>query len=392
MRTLKPLLYAIALVAISSCADSHSTAPAPTEMPSLRAAKGGGGGGGATKIKTVTVTPGSATISVGGTVQLTGVSKPAGFSLTWASSNSAVATVGSTGLVTGTAPGTATITASADGKSGTSIITVSGPSPAGATLLAAGDISTCTNDNDEATARLLDANPDGLVALLGDNVYDNGTIAEFTNCYHPTWGRHKGRTMPAPGNHEYNTPGGAGYYEYFGAAAHQSNGGYYSYDLGDWHIIALNSNVDRGASSAQIAWLRADLAASSGKLCTLAYWHHPRFSSGPHGNDATVQTFWDVLHEFNADVVLAGHDHHYERFAPQTGAGVADAARGIREFVVGTGGRSHYAFSTSRPNSQVFEGNTYGILKLTLSASSYSWQFLPIAGSTFTDTGTTSCH
>ncbi len=198
--------------------------------------------------------------------------------------------------------------------------------------------------------------------------------------------------MPSAGNHEYNTPNGAGYYEYFGAAAGDPTKGYYSYDLGDWHIVVLNSNIPREAGSVQEQWLRADLAASNG-TCTLAYWHHPRFNSGAsHGNNTTVQALWQALYDANADVILAGHEHTYERFAPQTPAGVADPIRGIRQFIVGTGGRSHYALGALQPNSQVFDGTTYGVLKLTLSAGSYSWQFVPVAGATFTDSGSGSCH
>ena len=387
MRKIAALSPLLLIGVFATCTETPSTAPVE-ESISIRAAKGAGG----PKVKTVSVSPGSASIAIGATVQLTGTSNPAGFALAWSSSNGSVASVTQSGLVTGLGAGIATISATAGGKTGRSTITVTAPPPPGVTLLAAGDISTCTNNNDEATAQLLDANPQGLVALLGDNVYDDGTKAEYDACYHPTWGRHKSRTMPSAGNHEYNTPNGAGYYEYFGSAAGDPAKGYYSYDHGDWHIIVLNSNIARDGTSAQIQWLRGDLAANVGKACTLAYWHHPRFSSALHGNNSSVQTFWDVLYEFDADVILAGHDHSYERFAPQTGSGAADAARGIRGFVVGTGGRSHYALNTLKANSEVFNGTTYGILKLTLSASSYTWQFLPVAGQTFTDSGTASCH
>ena len=258
-------------------------------------------------------------------------------------------------------------------------------------MVGAGDIASCSSTGDEATANLLDGIA-GTVVTLGDNVYDNGTITEYNNCYNPSWGRHKARTKPSAGNHEYNTPGAVGYYEYFGAAAGDPAKGYYSYDLGDWHIVVLNSNIAREAGSAQEQWLLQDLAAS-GRSCTLAYWHHPRFNSGAsHGNNTTVQALWQALYDLNADVILNGHEHTYERFAPQTPAGVADPARGIRQFIVGTGGRSHYTLGTLQPNSQVFNGSTYGVLKLTLSAGSYSWQFVPVVGASFTDSGTTSCH
>jgi len=258
-------------------------------------------------------------------------------------------------------------------------------------FVGAGDIASCSSTGDEATATLLDG-ISGTVFTLGDNAYETGSVSEFSNCYNPSWGRHKTRTRPAPGNHDYGTAGAAGYYGYFGSAAGNPATGYYSYDLGEWHIIALNSNLANGTGSAQEQWLRADLAAST-KSCTLAYWHHPRFSSGfEHGSDVSLQALWQALYDANADVILSGHDHDYERFAPQTPAGVADATRGIREFVVGTGGRSHYSLGTVQANSQVFNGTTYGLLKLTLSPGAYSWQFVPVSGGTFTDSGTGSCH
>ncbi len=262
-------------------------------------------------------------------------------------------------------------------------------------LLAAGDIASCSSSGDEATADLLDGLA-GMVATLGDNVYDNGSSSEFNNCYEPTWGRHKARTMPSAGNHDYNTAGATGYYGYFGAAAGDPAKGYYSYDIGPWHMIVINSNCSSiggcAAGSDQELWLRDDLAAHSTE-CTLAYWHHPRFSSGSsHGNSTAMQPIFQALYDRGADVVLSGHEHNYERFAPQTAAGAADAAYGIREFVVGTGGRSHYGFDAAQPNSEVRDGDTYGVLKLTLHASSYDWEFVPVAGETFTDSGSASCH
>jgi hypothetical protein len=259
-------------------------------------------------------------------------------------------------------------------------------------FVGAGDIADCSGSGDEATANLLD-NIAGTVFTLGDNAYADGTAAQFTNCYNPSWGRHKARTRPAPGNHDYHTSGASGYYGYFGSLAGPSGQGYYSYDLGAWHIISLNSNVSMSAGSAQETWLRQDLAANT-KQCTLAYWHHPRFSSGTqHGNANGAQPLWQALYDNNAEVVLSGHEHNYERFAPQTPTGAADPTRGIREFVVGTGGVSHYNDQgTPEPNSQLFNGTTYGVLKLTLSAGSYTWQFIPVAGASFTDSGSGTCH
>ena len=284
------------------------------------------------------------------------------------------------GPMGGLAAGAATTPAAGEGNTGSVV------------LLAAGDIASCSSNGDEATATLLDARS-GTVATLGDNAYSSGTTSEFATCYEPTWGRHKSRTRPSPGNHDYNTAGATGYYDYFGASAGPSGQGYYSYDLGDWHIVSLNSNVSMSAGSVQDQWLRADLAANA-KRCTLAYWHHPRFSSGTrHGNFSEAQPIWQALYDFSADVVLSGHEHNYERFGPQTPTGAADTLRGIREFVVGTGGASHYDdLGTPQPNSQVFNGTTWGVLKLTLGAGSYSWQFVPVAGQSFTDSGTGACH
>jgi hypothetical protein len=263
------------------------------------------------------------------------------------------------------------------------------------TLIAAGDIASCSNDGDEQTELLLDALP-GTVAVLGDLAYNSGTTAEFNNCYDPSWGQHKARTKPSPGNHEYQTAGAAGYYGYFGAAAGDPTKGYYSYEIGAWHIVVINSNCGAiggcAAGSAQEQWLRGDLAAHPAE-CTLAYWHHPRFSSGStHGNNSSMQAIWQALYDYGAEVVLAGHEHNYERFGPQTATGIADAAYGIREFVVGTGGRGHYGFGTPKPNSEVRDGTSLGVLKLTLQDTAYQWEFIPVEGATFTDAGSGACH
>ena len=256
-------------------------------------------------------------------------------------------------------------------------------------FVGAGDIANCSGNNDESTAKLLDG-ISGTVFTLGDNVYPDGTASQFTDCYGPTWGRHKNRTRPSPGNHDYHTSGASGYYNYFGASAGDPGKGYYSYDLGAWHIISLNSEAGYGAGSVQEQWLRADLAANNA-MCTLAYWHHPRFSSGNHGNSNRGQAFWNALYAYGADVILNGHDHTYERFAPQNPNAQADPNRGIREFVVGTGGAGLYPFPNIQPNSEVRNNVTFGVLKLTLHATSYDWQFIPIAGQTFSDSGTGNC-
>ena len=259
-----------------------------------------------------------------------------------------------------------------------------------AILVGAGDIAHCGNDGDERTADLLDNIP-GTVFTTGDNAYNDGTLEQFVECYDPSWGRHKDRTYPSAGNHDYHTADGAGYYEYFGSMAGEPGKGYYSYDLGAWHIIVLNSIISVAAGSTQEQWLRADLAAHP-VACTLAYWHYPRFSSGAlHGSDPSMQPLWQALYDYGADVVLAGHEHNYERFAPQDPSGNADPMHGIRQFVVGTGGRSFYAFGAPIANSEVRNNDTYGVLKLTLHLTSYTWEFIPEAGKTFNDSGNAAC-
>jgi 3',5'-cyclic AMP phosphodiesterase CpdA len=264
-----------------------------------------------------------------------------------------------------------------------------------ATLVGAGDIAGCRTVEDAATAKLVDSIP-GTVFTLGDNAYNNGSGANFTNCYKPTWGRFKARTRPTPGNHDYFTSGASGYFNYFGAAAGDRTKGYYSYNVGAWHVIVLNSNCwavgGCGAGSAQEKWLRADLAASKA-ACTVAMWHHARFSSGRnHGSDPATAAFWTDLYQYGAELVLSGHDHIYERFAPQRPNAVLDYAYGVRQFVVGTGGNGHYPIGQIAPNSRVRNNTAAGVLKLTLRPDRYDWTFIPIAGRTFADSGTNPCH
>jgi hypothetical protein len=260
-------------------------------------------------------------------------------------------------------------------------------------LVGAGDIANCSTSTDSATARLLDR-ISGTVFTLGDNAYPRGSGSDFRRCYRPTWGRHEHRTRPAPGNHDYSTSGADGYFDYFDPNPGARGQGWYSYDRGTWHIVVLNSNCSKiggcGPGSSQVRWLRGDLAANAGRN-VLAYWHHPRFSSGVHGDDTDMQTFWDVLYANGADIVLNGHDHDYERFAPQDPDGRADAQYGIRQFVVGTGGTPLRGRASNAPNSEVFS-STHGVLKLVLRAHSYAWRFVPIAGKTFSDTGSGVTH
>jgi acid phosphatase type 7 len=264
-----------------------------------------------------------------------------------------------------------------------------------AILVGAGDIADCKDlSGAEATAKLLEAIP-GTVMAVGDLAYPDGTKENF-DCYERTWGRVKSRTRPSPGNHEFHTHGATYYFSYFGEAAGDPKAGYYSYELGTWHIIALNSEcIEVGgcnAGSREEKWLRADLAAHP-VACTLAYLHKPLFSSGgAHGDDPGIMPIWQALYDANADVVVGGHDHDYERFAPQTPLAQPDPERGIREFVVGTGGKNHRPFTTPHANSEVRNADTFGVLKLTLRLGAYDWEFIPEAGKTFTDSGTGGCH
>ena len=281
-----------------------------------------------------------------------------------------------------------------------SVVQATTPPIEGVTVAAAGDLAcppayapTSATCRQRAVSDRIVADPDLTWLLaLGDLQYDNGELADFQRAYDPSYGRVKAKTKPVPGNHEYNNSGANGYFTYFGAAAGDPNRGYYSFDVGStWHIVALNSNCDVltcAAGSAQEQWLRADLAAS-GRPCTIAFWHHPRFSSATHGDDATVAPFWTALADAGAEIVLSGHDHGYERFEPQTPTAAASPT-GIREFVVGTGGRSLYPFGSPHANSAV-RISGFGFLRLTLGTNLYSWQFVTETGA-ISDLGTGTCQ
>lgn len=275
-----------------------------------------------------------------------------------------------------------------------------------AVVAAAGDIAcpptalvTPTTCQQRATSDLvLGIRPDR-VLTLGDNQYEKGSLADYRGGYDPSWGRFRSITSPVPGNHEYLTTGAAGYYSYFGSAAGDPTKGYYSFDIGDWHVIALNSNcaalgpVDGCAEGTpQNDWLEADLA-SHANACTLAYWHHPLLSSGAYGGVAAVKPFWDDLYAADADLVLVGHSHNYERFAPMTPDKLADSSRGIRQFVVGSGGKNH-ATGRIEPAaiSEIRSADTFGVLELTLAATGYDWRFVTEAGAAFADVGSDACH
>lgn len=261
-------------------------------------------------------------------------------------------------------------------------------------ILAAGDIATCGIKGSADTAAIL-GSTDGTILALGDEAYPAGSPQQFHDCYGPTWGKYLARTRPVPGNHEYVTANAAGYFEYFGASAGDPVKGYYSYNLGTWHVVALNSECSAiggcGADSPEVQWLKEDLAAHPA-TCTLAYWHIPRFSSGLHGSNEAMQTLWQTAVDGGVDVVLNGHDHLYERFAPMDTNGVRNDATGTREFVVGTGGTSHYNFLHVLASSEARDNTSFGVLKLTLRPTEYDWSFLPVDGASFRDAGSGACH
>ena len=276
------------------------------------------------------------------------------------------------------------------------------------TVYAAGDIADCryripAASGAAATAGLIDAglaaDPDAQVLTLGDHTYPVGLLVEFDDCYAPTWGRFKERTWPTPGNHEYYTPDAPGYYTYFGARAAQEHGGYYSVQLGKWHVISLNSMLDGAEFDAQLAWLRSDLAQHS-TLCTLAFWHHPRYSSGGHASNPYLAPVWGALVEGGVELALVAHDHDYERFAPQDAQGVRDDERGMRQFVVGTGGAMLTPMRFAAANSETSNNASHGVLRLDLFDTGYAWEFLAVGqedeyhsgGPGYTDRGVANCH
>ncbi len=267
------------------------------------------------------------------------------------------------------------------------------------TIYAAGDIADCRKSKPEhsgaaKTASLIAAalakDKDAAVLTLGDATYPVGLLEEFTECYEPTWGQFKHRTFPSPGNHEYYTPAAVGYYDYFGNIAGPTRRGYYSVDIGTWHVVSINSNLKPIDHQQQLAWLKTDLAQHPAR-CTLAYWHHPLYSSGGHGNNERMADVWQALQAAGAAVILVSHDHDYERFAPQDADARRDDARGIREFVVGTGGARLTPLFARKPNSDISDNATHGVLRMVLKDGSYEWEFLPVAGGSFTDRGAALC-
>jgi hypothetical protein len=263
-----------------------------------------------------------------------------------------------------------------------------------AVIAGAGDISVCDWPFDDRVSDLFKLIP-GDIFTLGDNSNEQGSWEQYQRCFADSWGRFKERIHPVPGNHDYVNPGANAYFEYYGAQAGEPGKGYYSYDLGAWHLIALNGNCSAvggcWAGSPQETWLREDLK-SHPTACTLAYWHQPRWSSGIHGGDDTYDAFWRVLYEYGAELVMNGHDHHYERFSPQTPDGVLDWEHGIRQFIAGTGGAGTRRTGDPLPNSEVLHTGTDGVLALSLYPDRYEWQFIPAGADAFSDWGTTPCH
>src|SRR5947209_4320879 len=339
------------LLLAAACERASQAPPPPSTHLVLSSAWATVAPGDTTRLRATTLDPQGETLAV---------------ATTWASADPGVATVDSGGLVRGRSQGVVTIEATEGFLTGRVTVAVEP-----AVLLGAGDIASCASDGDEATAALLDTLP-GVVFTAGDNAYPGGSASDYSGCYNPSWGRHKPRTRPAPGNHEYHTAGAAAYYGYFGALAGDSGKGYYSYTVGTWHIISLNSNSLMAPGSHQEQWLGADLAAHPAR-CTLAYWHHPRFSSGEHGPTTEMSDIWQLLYDRGAEVVLSGHDHEYERFAPQDGLGNPDAARGVRQFVVGTGGGELRQIVARARNSEFVRTSTYGVIRLELYSDRYAW-------------------
>ncbi len=264
------------------------------------------------------------------------------------------------------------------------------------TLVGAGDIAVCGEGADDATARLLDRIP-GTVFTAGDHVYGADEPEAYGDCYGPTWGRHLARTRPAPGNHDYRIDRARGYFDYFGDRAGTAGEGWYAFDLGTWRVVVLNSNCAKiggcGPETPQLEWLARELASSSDRRCQLAIFHHARFSSGHHGPHEEVSALWELLHRSGADVVVNGHDHSYERLAPVDARGEPDPARGIRSFVVGTGGAPLHPFSKPPlPITEVRDDTTFGVLSLRLGEGRYDWAFHPATAGGARDAGSAPCH
>lgn len=377
----------------------------------LAAACGGdpGGPGTSIQIESKSTVPMGAPYTLRATVADSSSTAPWTYSVSWGDGSSSSGTdsdrdisVSHLYATAGSFQATLSVT-DGGGKVGTSAVTITTTDPV---ILAAGDVADCTRAGDDSTAMLLDS-LDGVVMPLGDLAYPNGEAESFTNCYGPTWGRHKARTRPVAGNHDYYNPGpdssvnANGYFGYFGAAAGDPSKGYYSFTLGSWRVIVLNTGTDKpsnyAAGSPQEQWLRAELTSSS-QECVLAVFHHPRFSTVINRSPITFYTeaIWNALYEYGADLVLTGHDHSYQRFAPQKTDGTRDDAFGIRQITNGAGGgETLYGFTDPLPagtNLEVRNNTTHGVLKVTLRSGGYDWKFVPSSGASFTDAGSGNCH
>jgi len=273
------------------------------------------------------------------------------------------------------------------------IPTTAMPVASGAPVIVAGGDIACPDspcDSHRETGALIRRINPRAVLTLGDNQYNEGALSDFQSSYDPTWGRRKGRTYPAPGNHEYQTPDADGYYDYFGRRAHRSSEGFYGFNIGRWHLVSINTG-NGAPSDAELRWVRRNLSRDRHR-CELAYWHHPRWSSGnTHGSDARMNGLWQVLFRQGVDVVLNGHEHNYERFALLRPSGER-SRNGIRQFVVGTGGRGHYSLGSPIQGSQARIDDEFGVLKMVLRRSSYEWSFIATNPREILDRGRQRCH
>ncbi len=302
----------------------------------------------------------------------------------FASSDTTIIVIDTAGFARGVRTGNATIHVSSGPYAAAAEVAVVPP-----VLIGAGDIAVCGSRGTMATAAIV-RRISGIVFTAGDNAYQDGTSDQFAHCYDPSWGQFRVRTRPSPGAHDYRTPGAAGYFGYFKTSAGPARLGYYSYDLGDWHVIVLNTNIDISDTSTQVRWLRADLEAHP-TFCTAAYWYLPRFSSGRHGSTPSLTGVWQILYDAGVEIVISGHDHDYERFAPLGPDGIVDRAQGVRQFVIGTGGADLTPINGKLPTSEVAT-SLYGVLMLDLQPERYRWQFLEAANGTARDSGSDACH
>lgn len=397
------LVLGLVVLAAAACS-GDSPEPALLAPDNATFAKGSGQGGkGSIEVKTATtgadLDPDGYTVTLnGGSAQAIGVNATVTYSrLSGGEYQVALSGVASNCTVAGANPRTVSVSANKPSRTTFEISCTALTPVEPAVLLAAGDVGLCGATAPFQTADIIARYPGATVAAVGDLAYPDGREQDFRDCYDPSWGAHKGRTRPALGNHEYNTGSAQAYFNYFGPVAGDPTKGYYSYTLGEWFVVVLNVNpyllsrVPVTAGSEQESWLRSQLS-SNPKRCTLAYFHYPRFSSGHHGSQSFVRDIWNALYDYGVDVVVAAHEHSYERFAKMDKSGAADPARGIRQFVVGTGGTNLRYFNTPLSTSEVRNSDTHGVLRLTLEADAYQWDFLPVAGKTFTDSGRTTCH